>query len=335
MDKREYCKTSKMCCEICGRGYDGSKFELHHKDGDKTNNEDNNLIWLCNSCHKKEHYKMGRVKCFGKGIPTTLSMITSIDYLKTEMTYDVEMADPAHTFVSQSGLVTSNSHSLSYAYDSLYGAYLKSHYPLEYYTVALNYYNGDTERTTKLTGELQYFGIQLKPVKFRYSRSDYAPSKSDNSIYKGVESVKDLNAKVAEELYDLRDNKYDSFIDLLTDISRKTSIKKNQTRILVELDYFNEFGEANDLLAQLDMYNNLSGRSQVNKSDLESFGLSIDTLIPFVGKETEKMLMNIDFDSYIRQAAKDIHTQPRKLSERVKSQLDYLGYITIVGEEYG
>lgn len=239
------------------------------------------------------------------------------------------------TVVKQAARYSFNSsHSLSYAYDSLYGAYLKSHYPLEYYTVALNYYNGDTERTTKLTGELQYFGIQLKPVKFRYSRSDYSPSKSDNSIYKGVESVKDLNAKVAEELYDLRDNKYDSFIDLLTDISRKTSIKKNQTRILVELDYFNEFGEANDLLAQLDMYNNLSGRSQVNKSDLESFGLSIDILMPFVGKETEKMLMNIDFDSYIRQAAKDIHTQPRKLSERVKSQLDYLGYITIVGEEY-
>ena len=30
------------------------------------------------------------------------------------------------------------SHSLSYAYDSLYGAYLKSHYPLEYYTVVMN-----------------------------------------------------------------------------------------------------------------------------------------------------------------------------------------------------
>ena len=43
------------------------------------------------------------------------------------------------------------SHSLSYAYDSLYGAYLKSHYPLEYYTVALNYYSNDATRTGKLT----------------------------------------------------------------------------------------------------------------------------------------------------------------------------------------
>ena len=30
-------------------------------------------------------------------------------------------------------IILLNSHSLSYAYDSLYGAYLKANYPLEYY----------------------------------------------------------------------------------------------------------------------------------------------------------------------------------------------------------
>ena len=74
------------------------------------------------------------------------------------------------TVVEQAAKYSFNaSHSLSYAYDSLYGAYLKSHYPLEYYTVALNYYGDDAVRTLKLTNELQHFGIRLKPIKFRYS----------------------------------------------------------------------------------------------------------------------------------------------------------------------
>lgn len=240
------------------------------------------------------------------------------------------------TVVKQAAKYSFNSsHSLSYAYDSLYCAYLKSHYPLEYYTVALNYYNSSSEKTTKLTNELKAFGIQLKPIRFRFSRANYSPSRSDNSIYKGIESVKDLNAKVGEELYELRDNHYDSFIDLLVDLSNKTSIKRNQTRILIELDYFNEFGESNNLLSQLELYDNLCGRSQIKKAELESFGLTTDDIKPYASKETEKTFMGVDFASFVKIASKRISVRPRKLSERVKSQANYLGYITIVGEEYG
>ena len=64
------------------------------------------------------------------------------------------------------------SHSLSYAYDSLYGAYLKANYPLEYYAVTLNLYNDDMDRTIKLTNELPYFNISIKNPKFRYSKAE-------------------------------------------------------------------------------------------------------------------------------------------------------------------
>ena len=78
------------------------------------------------------------------------------------------------------------SHSLSYAYDSLYGAYLKSHYPLEYYTVVMNSYSDDSERTARLTNEMKYFNIKLKNPKFRYSKGEYFFDRKTNSIYKGV-----------------------------------------------------------------------------------------------------------------------------------------------------
>lgn len=38
-------------CEICG----GLAEEVHHKDGDKANCEESNLMVLCRSCHRKLH----------------------------------------------------------------------------------------------------------------------------------------------------------------------------------------------------------------------------------------------------------------------------------------
>lgn len=239
------------------------------------------------------------------------------------------------TVVEQAAKYSFNaSHSLSYAYDSLYGAYLKSHYPLEYYTVALNYYNEDSERTLKLTNELPCFGIQLKPIKFRYSKGDYTLSKEDNSIYKGIESIKNMNAKVADEIYDLKDNRYDSFLNLLEDIRNKTTVKKNQLKILIELDFFSEFGDSNLLLSQYYVYERFKGRKQFKKDELASLNVSSDLVKKYAAKETDKTFMDVDCDSLIRDTTSSITVPLRRLSERIKAQIDYLGYITITDDRY-
>lgn len=239
------------------------------------------------------------------------------------------------TVVEQAAKYSFNaSHSLSYAYDSLYGAYLKSHYPLEYYTVALNYYGDDSERTLKLTNELSFFDIKLKPIKFRYSKGDYAPSKDDNSIYKGIQSIKYMNAKIADEIYELRKNKYNSFIELLYDISSKTSTDARQLKILIDLDFFSEFGDANTLMAQYKFYDTFSSRKQFKKDELTELGISLDMIRPYAGKETAKMFTEVDFNSFIRVAASEIKAAPRKLSEQIKAQTEHLGYITIADPQY-
>ena len=85
---------------------------------------------------------------------------------------------------------------MSVAIDSLYGAYLKAHYPLEYFTVALSLYSGDMNRTANLISEMNYLGIELKPIKFRHSNANYNIEKETNSIYKGVGAVKYCNEEV-------------------------------------------------------------------------------------------------------------------------------------------
>ena len=142
-----------------------------------------------------------------------------------------------------------SSHSLSYAYDSLYGAYLKSHYPLEYYTVALNYYSSDEDRTKKLVQELKYFNIRLSHAKFGKALDKYFFDKKNKTIYKGVSSIKFINSDVAKQLYDLAQNKvYDNFIDLLIDILFNTGCNSRQMEILIKSEYFSHFGDVNKLL---------------------------------------------------------------------------------------
>ena len=142
-----------------------------------------------------------------------------------------------------------SSHALSVAYDSLYGAYLKANYPLEYYTVVLNKYQNDTEMTDKLHKELDYFGIKIIPIEFGKSRAQYSADKETNSIVKGIASIKFLNESVAEELYELSKNHYNDFVDLLIDIEEKTSCNARQMEILIKLNFFKMFGKNQKLYA--------------------------------------------------------------------------------------
>jgi len=239
------------------------------------------------------------------------------------------------TVVEQASRYSFNaSHSLSYGYDSLYGAYLKSHYPLEYYTVALNYYTDDVPRTTKLTKELSFFNIKLKPIKFRYSRSMYSLLRDDNSIYKGIASIKHMNSKIADEMYELRNNKYNSFMELLFDLKDKTTLQEDQKIILIELDFFSEFGDANHLIAQNEMFNNFGGRVQLNKEKIISFKIPFDFVEIYSGKETEKMFTKVNTKQMLIDMSDNITYQPRKLSDKINAMIKHLGYVDISDDRY-
>lgn len=215
-------------------------------------------------------------------------------------------------------------HAAATSLDMCYGAYLKVNYPYEYMTVCLNNYADDAERTAKLRKELEYFGIKLSEIKFGESRAKYSYDKEKGIISKGIGSIKYLNDAVSEELYTLsQNNTYDNFIDLLMDISRKTSCNSRQLDILVRLDYFSDFGEANELLYKIDRFNELwvSGKGFKTNVKASKIGLDYDFVRPYCGdyKPEEVKEVNIDamrkafidskdclekFDNYIKECTR-------------------------------
>ena len=102
--------------------------------------------------------------------------IISIEDFGEAPTYDVEMAEPAHNFATETGIITSNSHSYCVSLDSLYGAWLKAHHPVEFYEVFINQMEekGDKDRAQDAKREAEeYFGIKFLP--YRYGQDNRAP----------------------------------------------------------------------------------------------------------------------------------------------------------------
>ena len=332
-------------CEICRRPYEeSSRFELHHVDFDRTNNNPNNLSWLCCSCHKKEHYKNGRLKKYDKGIPVELSQIVSITWLRNDDVYDIEMTAPNHNFISESGLVTSNSHSLSVAIDSLYGAYLKSNFPLDYFTVALTMYSSDSTRTANLCNELSYFGIKLLPIRYGHSRSTYVMDREKNAIYKGISAVKYCNETIAEELYQLsQENWYDSFVDLLDDIKAKTSVNSKQLSILIHLCFFEMFGKAKRLTEIVKLYDGVNSKlpalrtcKTIKKDKIDGYsvyGISEFLISKYSNKETPKTYSEIDNLGLLNELISTIPDEGFSIRETIRFENEVLGYTEYVNDK--
>lgn len=233
------------------------------------------------------------------------------------------------------------SHALSVAIDSLYGAYLKAHYPLEYFTVTLSLYSDDMGRTANLINELKYFNIKIHNVKFGKSGSEYMMDKETNSIYKGVLSIKYCNAQIAEELYELSKNHYDSFPALLKDINEKTSVNSRQLTILTILDFFSDFGKNKYLLDIIELCNGvkedkkngikakpaLLTAKQIKKDKMEELGISEYLMTKYAGKETSKMYSNIDNLGLVTEMAKRIENKSLDVVSQVKAELLYLEYV--------
>jgi DNA polymerase III alpha subunit len=226
------------------------------------------------------------------------------------------------------------SHALSVAWDSVYGAYLKANYPLEYYSVVLNLYESSTEKTTKITNELPYFNIQLMPITYGKSRSKYTFDKSENKIYKSITSIKYCNLAIAEELYQLsKDTNHDNFIDLLADIKEKTSTDARQLNILITLNFFSKYGKNKKLLQIADIYDKLATRKQINFKQIEELGINEDMLKKYSAKTTKTLYKDLDMIGYIKESIQSIEDKTLSAKEQIQFEIENLGYPIYIYED--
>lgn len=224
-------------------------------------------------------------------------------------------------------------HAAATSLDMCYGAYLKVNYPYEYYSVCFNNYSDDQVRTNKLKKELDYFSIKLSDVKFRHSTSRYNYNKQNHMIYKGLSSIKYISNNIGDDLYSLKDNKYDSFIDLLVDLTKMT-INSKQLDILIKIDFFEEFGDIAYLLKCNEIFDKYYGKKQIKKDKALLDGLDFDLIKKCCEKETPKMFGGLNSLKLIKEISSGFKNLEIDLKTKIQYQLDILGYINISDKRY-
>ena len=248
---REERKREKCACEVCGKSYtEDCRFELHHKDFNRTHNTEDNFLWCCVSCHKKIHYAHGRTGRYEKGIPTLRSKIVSIEPKCVERVYDVEMLSPYHNFVTDTGIVTSNSHSYCVSLDSLYGAWLKQHHPLAFYETFMRIMDekGDKDKLAAAKDEAEsYFNIKFPPFKFGQDNRKVTADEENNAISNALTSIKGFNKAAAVALYEIGQEPPKYLSDVLLAL-RPKSIMKSTTEPLAQISYFSSYGNDREVL---------------------------------------------------------------------------------------
>ncbi len=264
-----------------------------------------------------------------KGYIATMKEEYSIDEGKSEE----DIVSFIQVIEDASSYLFSLNHSQPYSYEGYVSGYLRTYYPLEFLTTALNINKDKEEKTIGLTNYAKKIGIPIKSPKFRYSKAEYFCDQENKCIYKGVGAIKYMNAAIADELYSLKDKKYDNFIDVLVDI-RNTSLNSRQLEILIKLDFFSEFGGINYLLACNSLFDKYYGKSQIKKEKAFEDGLDFDMIRKYADKETTKMFSVLDSIGMLNELIAAIPNENTSIRTKISYQLENLGYIDIIDKKY-
>lgn len=223
-------------------------------------------------------------------------------------------------------------HSTAYSMIGYMCAYLRYYYPVEFIASYLN--NADNESdTVNGTRLAEHLEVKIYPPTFRKSKGNYVADTENRIVYKGIGSIKFLNEIVGEQLYALRDNKYNDFIELLQDL-KSTSLNSKQLNILISINFFKEFGGNKYLLRCVDVFNNITTKKQFKKESLP-LNLTEDEIRPFADKETEKIFKDVDVIGLTKQIIKSYNKEETlSLKEIFKIELESLGYVSYIDSNY-
>lgn len=233
-------------CKICKKE---SRLEIHHVDGNRRNNENENLISICASCHKKIHYReFNRTRRGEKGYPSKLMRIVSIEPDKIENVYDVEVDDPNHNFCTEQGVITCNSHAAAYAINTYNSLWLKVHYPLEFWSVALS--RASKDDFPRYINEMnQTEGIEIKPVNINKSDVGIVGDKKSNSVYWALNATQQVGEKAQEQIIKERNENGDYFsLEEFVDRHsfKGSSVNKSTVENLIYSGAFDEMDETRE-----------------------------------------------------------------------------------------
>ena len=241
-----------------------------------------------------------------------------------------ELADKVWTIIENSAAYGFNSaHAYCMAIDSVTIAYLKAHYPLEFYKCVLQRFTdkGEKDKVALIKQEMLKRGYKLKDIQFGDDNRSFNIDRDNNCIVQTMASIKDMPKSAPEALYELGKSDIKNRAALYQALMDDPRINKKAIEILFHLGYFNKFAQPNRLIAEYEIYQKYISVKVLTKSSFDD--IMIDVIRPCCGKETEKQFREIDNKALITALIKQANIKPTTIVDRIKWQLEYLGYCTV------
>lgn len=171
-------------------------------------------------------------KAMGKKIEELMTNLKS-DFINGAVSRGIPMekAETLFNLMAAFGKYGFNkSHSAAYAYISYITAYLKAHYPLEFFAANLSNEMGDTNKILKFLNECRKFGIEIKGPDINESERVFTIS--GNAIRFGLEAVKGVGEAALECI--LRERQKGMFKSL-NDFLMRVDTKKVNKKVIESL----------------------------------------------------------------------------------------------------
>lgn len=241
-----------------------------------------------------------------------------------------ELADKVWTIIENSAAYGFNSaHAYCMAIDSVTIAYLKAHYPLEFYKCVLQRFTdkGEKDKVALIKQEMLKRGYKLKDIQFGDDNRAFNIDRANNCIVQTMASIKDMPKSAPEALYELGKTDIKNRAALYQALMDDPRINKKAIEILFHLGYFDKFAQPNRLIAEYEIYQKYISTKVLTKSSFDD--IMIDVIRPCCGKETEKQFREIDNKALITALIKKVNIKPATIVDRIKWQLEYLGYCTV------
>ena len=252
--------------------------------------------------------------------------------LDTGETNDV---DKAHELAEEVWMIIENSasygfnsaHAYCMAIDSVTIAYLKAHYPLEFYKCVLQRFTdkGEKDKVSLIKQEMLKRGYKLKDIQFGDDNRQFNIDRADNCIVQTMTSIKDMPKTAPQALYELGQKSIKSRADLYQALMDDSRINSKACDILFKLGYFSKLcSNPNRLMAEYEIYQKYISTKVLTKSKFND--TMIEQIRQCAGKESDKQFRDIDNKKLISLFIKQATIQPYSIAQQIKWQIELLGY---------
>lgn len=230
------------------------------------------------------------------------------------------------------------SHSYCVALDSLYGAYLKTKYPIEFYETFLRVLEekGDKDRMASVKDEAEsYFNIKFPPYRFRQDNRSVVANQQRNEITNTITAIKGFGDALGDGLFKCGQQDFCSFVDVLKCLNEH-GIKNSKVTPLIKIDYFAEFGNIPTLMAISEMFEFFKQGSAKNIKK-EIAGAYEESILKFA---TGTNANGVELKSYsitdcwalmndAEKAIKERKLPDLNYKEKANIQIELLGYVDL------